>query len=47
MVQFAKDTGGVLGGSTGGSTSLAVGDIVKQGPNRFKYLGDGQYEQIP
>ena len=47
MVQFAKDTGGILGGSTGGSTSLAVGDIVKQGPNRFKYLGDGQYEQIP
>ena len=47
LEDFAEYTGGVYGGSTGGSTSPAVGDIVKQGPNRFKYLGDGQYEQIP
>lgn len=43
--QFAKDTGGVLEGA-GGSTSLSPGDIVRQGPNRFKYLGDGNYEQL-
>ena len=46
LEQFAKDTGGVLGGSTGGSTSIQIGDIINQEGKRFKFLGNGKYEQL-